>query len=74
MEAAKKSVFAKKYWFDLKQFMDMGKWDIVLKVAQNLAILDEDNNTIAPPQADHDAANETIDLVVNPSEEEKVEE
>ena len=52
----------------------MGKWDIVLKAEQRLEMLDEDNNPIAPPQAAHDAAAETIDLVANSSEEEKVEE
>ena len=51
LEVAKKAAFAKNYWFGQKKFADMGKWDKVLKAAQHVAMLDRDNNPIAPPRA-----------------------
>jgi len=65
---AKKAALAKNYHLAQKKYLLAGQWDELLKAAQHLAKLDDNNNPIKHPT---DASLETIDLVANSGEDGK---
>ena len=59
-EVAKQAEVAKNYWFKQKKYLEMGKWDAVMKAAQHLTMLDVDYDY--PTQTQLDGGQNSIQI------------